>query len=82
MEKTKQDFSKFGKDFQENLCHLILDDRPFADQIFEVLFQSIYDEVDMVEINNKKNDYGINLFFTLKLVDWINLEEKNQDKID
>ena len=37
MEKTKQDFSKFGKDFQENLCHLILDDRPFADQIFEVL---------------------------------------------
>lgn len=37
MEKAKQDFSKFGKSFQESLCHIILDDRPFADQIFEVL---------------------------------------------
>ena len=26
-----------GKDFQESLCHLILLDRPFADQISEVL---------------------------------------------
>ena len=30
-------FSKYGKTFQENLVHLILDDRPFADQILEVL---------------------------------------------
>jgi len=30
-------FSRFGKSFQEDLCHLILVDRPFADQIFEVL---------------------------------------------
>tara|TARA_Y100000034_G_scaffold136332_1_gene212256 strand:+ start:7887 stop:9263 length:1377 start_codon:yes stop_codon:yes gene_type:complete len=30
-------FSKFGKTFQEDLCHLILADRPFADQISEVL---------------------------------------------
>lgn len=30
-------FSKYGKSFQEDLCQLILDDRPFADQIFEVL---------------------------------------------
>ena len=37
MEVTKRNFSKFGKSFQENLCHIILDDRPFADQIFEVL---------------------------------------------
>ena len=30
-------FCKFGKNFQEGLCQLILEDRPFADQIHEVL---------------------------------------------
>ena len=30
-------FSKFGKSFQENLCHLMLQDRTFCDQISEVL---------------------------------------------
>ena len=34
---SKEDFSQYGKDFQETLCHLILVDRPFADQMFEVL---------------------------------------------
>lgn len=33
----KSDFSKYGKNFQEQLCMLILDDRPFADQLEEVL---------------------------------------------
>jgi len=33
----KPSFSKFGKNFQEGLCQLILEDRPFADQIIEVL---------------------------------------------
>tara|TARA_E500000331_G_scaffold356235_1_gene413922 strand:+ start:1944 stop:3320 length:1377 start_codon:yes stop_codon:yes gene_type:complete len=36
MEQEKS-FSKFGKTFQEDLCHLILNDRTFADQMFEVL---------------------------------------------
>ena len=36
MEQEKS-FSKFGKSFQEDLCHLILNDRSFADQMFEVL---------------------------------------------
>ena len=36
MEKEKS-FSRFGKSFQEDLCHLILNDRTFADQMFEVL---------------------------------------------
>ena len=31
------DFSKFGKDFQEKLVQLILEDRAFCDQIKEVL---------------------------------------------
>ena len=33
----KTDFGRFGKAFQESLCQLILLDRPFADQITEVL---------------------------------------------
>ena len=32
----RKDFSHFGKSFQEVLCLLILQDRPFADQILEV----------------------------------------------
>ena len=36
MEQEKS-FSKFGKSFQEDLCHLVLNDRGFADQMFEVL---------------------------------------------
>ena len=32
----RPDFSHFGKSFQEALCLLILEDRPFADQILEV----------------------------------------------
>ena len=34
---SKENFSQYGKDFQETLCHLILVDRPFADQMYEVL---------------------------------------------
>ena len=34
---SREDFSQYGKDFQETLCHLILVDRPFADQMFEVI---------------------------------------------
>jgi len=41
---SKEDFSRYGKDFQESLCHLVLVDRPFADQIFEVL------DVDFLEL--------------------------------
>tara|TARA_R100001460_G_scaffold77524_2_gene118465 strand:+ start:3548 stop:4903 length:1356 start_codon:yes stop_codon:yes gene_type:complete len=41
---SKEDFSRYGKEFQESLCHLILIDRPFADQIFEVL------DVDFLEL--------------------------------
>jgi len=34
---AKENFSQYGRDFQETLCQLVLVDRPFADQIFEVL---------------------------------------------
>ncbi|HAI44318.1 MAG TPA: hypothetical protein DCM40_42570, partial [Maribacter sp.] len=63
MDKTKQDFSKFGKNFQENLCHLILDDRPFADQIFEVLdinfLELTYLRVFVNKIKSYKKKYGV-----------------------
>ena len=35
--EERADFSKYGKDFQEKLCQLILQDRMFCDQIEEVL---------------------------------------------
>tara|TARA_R100000008_G_scaffold86307_1_gene78832 strand:- start:10709 stop:12076 length:1368 start_codon:yes stop_codon:yes gene_type:complete len=41
----KEDFSQFGKSFQENMCQLILFDRSFADQIKEVL------DVNFLEFN-------------------------------
>ncbi len=37
MEKKNETMMRFGTNFQENLCQLILEDRPFCDQIEEVL---------------------------------------------
>tara|TARA_R110002020_G_C16223361_1_gene767833 strand:- start:61 stop:1419 length:1359 start_codon:yes stop_codon:yes gene_type:complete len=37
MEIKQETFQKFGKNFQENLSHLMLQDRTFCDQISEVL---------------------------------------------
>ena len=37
MNKEAPSFSKYGKDFQETLCQMILQDRQFSDQISEVL---------------------------------------------
>ena len=63
MEKMNQDFSKFGKSFQENLCHIILDDRPFADQIFEVLdinfLELAYLRLFVKKIKQYKKKYGV-----------------------
>ena len=33
----RETFSRFGKKFQENMCQLMLEDRPFYDQISEVI---------------------------------------------
>ena len=35
-------FSKYGKQFQESLARMIMEDRPFADQIEEVLDTSFF----------------------------------------
>ena len=57
------DFSKFGKSFQEDLCHLILDDRPFADQIFEVLDLNFLElkhlEIFILKIKEYRKRYGV-----------------------
>ena len=37
MQAEKANFGKYGKTFQEGLVQLIFEDRPFADQITEVL---------------------------------------------
>ena len=40
----RDDFSRFGKEFQESLCHLLIRDRPFADQMFEVLDINFFEQ--------------------------------------
>ena len=38
----QQDFSLYGKNFQEKLVQLILEDRPFSEQMQEVLDIKFY----------------------------------------
>ena len=56
-------FSKFGKSFQEDLCHMILNDRPFADQMFEVLDLNFLElkhlRVFIRKIQDYRNRYGV-----------------------
>ena len=59
----KEDFSQFGKSFQENLCQLILFDRAFADQMKEVLninfLELNYLQVFVKKIFDYKEQYKI-----------------------
>lgn len=60
---NKEDFSKFGKTFQEGLCQLILQDRTFSDQISEVLEPSLFElqylQVFCDKVFSYKDKYGI-----------------------
>jgi hypothetical protein len=62
MEQEKS-FSKFGKTFQEDLCHLILNDRSFADQIFEVLDLNFLElkhlRVFVGKVKDYRKKYGV-----------------------
>ena len=49
----KADFGRFGKTFQEGLVQLIFEDRPFADQITEVL-DSNFLELEYLRVFVKK----------------------------
>ncbi len=58
-----QDFSRWGKQFQENLCNLILDDSQFAAQIGEVLdinfLELKYLRVFTQKIYDYRKKYGV-----------------------
>ena len=41
--KSSETFQRFGKAFQEKFCHLMLSDRPFCDQVSEVLIVEFLD---------------------------------------
>ena len=57
------DFSRYGKAFQEQLCVVILDDRPFADQIEEVLdvnfLELRYLRLFLDQIFSYRQKYGV-----------------------
>ena len=59
----KVDFSKYGKSFQEGLVQLILEDRSFADQIWEVLdinfLELKYLQTFVRKIFDYKEKYGV-----------------------
>ena len=59
----KEDFSLFGKTFQENMCQLILYDRQYADQMKEILninfLELTYLRVFIKKIFEYKDKYGV-----------------------
>ena len=56
-------FSKYGKQFQESLAQMILEDRPFADQIEEVIdtrfFELHYLRIFTSKIYDYRKKYGV-----------------------
>ena len=60
--KDRADFGRYGKSFQEGFCQLILEDRPFADQISEVLdinfLELRYLQVFVKKILQYRQKYG------------------------
>ena len=61
--KEDMSFSKYGKQFQESIAQLILEDRPYADQIEEVLdvnfFELKYLRVFVSIIFQYRQKYGV-----------------------
>jgi len=74
MTSDKQEtFMRFGSNFQENLCQLMLEDRPFFDQITEVLdvnfFEKKYLQIFAQTLINYRDKYNthpnLEVMFTL-----------------
>tara|TARA_B100000287_G_scaffold399362_1_gene417571 strand:- start:5347 stop:6705 length:1359 start_codon:yes stop_codon:yes gene_type:complete len=61
--EEKANFSRYGKEFQEGLCQLILQDRPFADRIMEVLdlnfLEISYLQIFLKKIIEYREKYGV-----------------------
>ena len=59
---SNETFVRFGKNFQEKLCQLMLEDRPFFDQIMEVLdisfFESKYLQIFAQTLIDYSNKYS------------------------
>ncbi len=80
----KASFAKFGKSFQDDLVHLIISERPFADQIFEVLDISFleleYLRVFTRKILNYREKYAAHPSYkTIKTILTTDLE--NEDEV-
>lgn len=62
-DNNKTSFSRYGKQFQESLAQLVLQDRPFADQLEEVLntnfFELKYLRVFISVIYSYRKKYGV-----------------------
>ena len=61
--EEKVDFGRYGKRFQEGLCQLVLQDRPFADRITEVLdlnfLELAYLQTFVKKIVEYRDKYGV-----------------------
>ena len=57
MRKLPEDFSKFGKHFQESMVQLMLEDRAYCDQITEVLDPNFFELAYLQVFVNKILDY-------------------------
>ena len=61
--QTNINFSKYGKQFQESLAQMIMEDRPFADQIEEVLdasfFELKYLRIFVTKLFNYRKKYNV-----------------------
>ena len=85
----KADFSRFGKSFQESLCQLVLQDRPFADQMSEVLdysfFELKYLQTFVRKIFSYRDKYGVHpsskIMMTILRSDLENETEVTQKQI-
>ena len=59
LSKEREDFSKYGKAFQESLVQLMLDDRPFCDQLEEVLDVNFFELKYLQEFSRLLLDYRV-----------------------
>ena len=62
MDNRKETFNRYGKDFQEKLCRLMIEDRPFCDQMEEVLdiefFEKAYLQKFCSIVMSYRQEYG------------------------
>ena len=62
MNNKQETFTRYGKDFQEKLCRLMIEDRPFCDQMEEVLdvnfFEKAYLRAFADLVLNYRTNYG------------------------